>query len=105
MLDDAGGVACHGDWRSLDASPGAHPAAPADNRMHHARIVLNLCILQHDRVLDTSSSADDNTGTNGDVGAQLGGRVNGCGGVDVDGGHDRGGGRGEFFGLRLEGLL
>lgn len=67
--------------------------------------MLDLGILQHDGVLDTGAGTDDHARSDGDVRAQLGGGVDAGRGVDVDGRHDGGRGRGEFVGLRLECLL
>lgn len=105
VLDNAGRVAARGDRGTLNTGPGTNAAAPADDRVHHACIVLDFGVFQHDRVLDTSACAHDHTGSNGNVGAQLRCRVHCCGGVDVDWGHDGSGRRGQFVRSGLEGLL
>mgnify|MGYP007054560879 CR=1 FL=1 len=91
--------------RALDPRPRAHTATPPDDRVQHARVVLDLGVLEHNGVLDACSGADDRPGADGDVGPQLGRRVDRRGGVDEDWGNDVGGGRGELVRSGLEGLL
>lgn len=105
VLDNAGRVAASGDRGALNTGPGTDAAAPANDRVHHACIVLDLGVFQHDRVLNTSACAHDHTGSNGNVGTQLRCGVHRCGGVDVDWGHDGSRRRGELVRSGLEGLL
>lgn len=105
LFDYAGGVAADGNGSTLDTSPGADAAAPTNDGVHHTSIVADLGVFQDDGVLDTGTSTDHNSGANGDVGAKLGGGVDGSSRVDVDRGHDGSGGRGELLRLGLEGLL
>lgn len=88
VLDNARRVAPDGGGRALDAGPGAHAAAPADNRVQHAGVVLDLRVLEHDALLDTGARADVHARADADVGAELGRGVHLGRGVDEDGGHD-----------------
>jgi hypothetical protein len=105
LLDNAGGVAAHGDGCALHTSPGTDTAAPADDRVHDAGVVADLGVLKDNRVLDTSTGTDHDTRADRNVRTELGGGVDGGGGVDVDRGNDSGGGRSELGGLSLECLL
>lgn len=98
-------MARHGDRGALDTSPGTDTTAPSNDRMHDARIVFDLHILQDDGILDACSCAHHGTGADGDIRAEFGGLVDSRAGVDVDGGYDGSGGRDEFLRLCLEGLL
>lgn len=81
-------MARHGRRRTLDTGPGTHAAVPADDGVQDTSVVLDLGILQHNRLLDTGTSAHDGAGTDAHVGTQLGGGVNAGRGVDVDGRDD-----------------
>lgn len=105
LLDDAGRVTANGDRGSLNTSPGANAAAPSNDRVHNTGIVADLCILENNGVLDTGTSTNNHTGSNGDVRSQLGSGVNGGSGVDEDWRHDHGRGRSELLRLGLECLL
>lgn len=69
VLDDAGRVAVDGRGRALDAGPGADAAAPADDGVEHARVVLDLRVLEHDALLDARAGADGHARADADVGA------------------------------------
>lgn len=105
VLDDAGGVAGQGQRGALDTCPGANLAAPADDRVHDACVVLDLGVLEDDGLLDAGATADGGAGPDRDVGAELGGRVDVGRGVDKHGGDDVGRGLGELLGAVLAGLL
>lgn len=67
--------------------------------------MLDLRILQHDTLLDTSTSANDDAGSDADVGAELGSGVDIGGRVDEDGGNNVGACGGKFVAANLRGLL
>lgn len=98
-------MAAGGGGRTLDTGPGADAAAPADDGVEHAGVVLDLRVLEHDALLDTGAGADDDSGSDADIGAELGRGVDVGSGVDEDGGNDVGAGRGELLAAGLPGLL
>ena len=98
-------MAAHGDGCTFHASPGTDTAAPADDRVHDAGVVADLGVLKNNGVFDTGTGADDDTWADRDVRTELGGGVNGGGGVDVDRRNDGGRGAREFRRLGLECLL
>lgn len=105
VLDDASSMTGDGGGSAFHTSPGTHTAIPANDGVQNACIVLNLGILQHDRLLDTDTSTDDGTGANGHIRTKLGCGVHlGCG-VDVDWGDDIGGGGSELLRAALQRLL
>lgn len=95
------------DWCrcALNTCPRTDPAVPPNDGVQHARIVLDLCFLKHDGFLDTCTCADDNFGTNGDVGTEFRSWVDLRRGVNEDWGHDLCRGLGNLWGLLLESLL
>ena len=101
VLHDTRRVAAHGRRRAFDARPGTHAAVPPDDGVQHARVVLDLDVLEDDGFLDADTGADDGAGSDGDVGAEFGRSVHLGGAVDEDGRDDVGGRRGELFGLGL----
>lgn len=105
VLDDAGGVAGQGQGRALDTGPGADLAAPTDDRVHDAGIVLDLRVLEDDGLLDAGATADGGTWADRDVGSQLGGRVDVGRRVNENGRDDVGRGLGKLLGAVLAGLL
>lgn len=90
--------------RSLDTRPRADLAVPAHNRVQHARIVLDLAVLEDDSLLDAHTGADVHARANRHIGAQLGCRIHGGRRVDVDGRNDVCAGLGELLVAGLEGL-
>ena len=105
MLDDTRRVTPHGNRRTFHPRPRAHATTPPDNRMHHTRIVPDLRVLEHNRVLDPHATANHHPRPDRDIRPQFRGRVDRRRRVDVHGRHDGRRGRGEFLRLRLEGLL
>lgn len=105
VLDNAGGVLLHGDGGTFDTSPRSNTAIPAHNRVQNQGIVLDLSVLQNDRLLNTGTTADIGTSSNGDIGAKLGGRVDVSRRVDVNGWDNVGRRRGKLVGTILPGLL
>lgn len=105
VLDNAGGVAVVGRRAALYAGPRAHAAVPPHDRVHDARVVLDLGVLEHDGLLDARAPADDGPRADGHVGAQHGGGIDAGAGVDEDGWLDGGRGRGELLAAVLPGLL
>jgi len=91
--------------RALDSRPGPDPAVPPDDRVQDARIVLDLRVGEHDRLLDAHTRADDRARADRHVRAQLGGRIDVRGGVDEDGREDVCRRLGELLRARLPGLL
>ena len=105
VLDDAGRVAANGSERTLNTSPGTDTAAPADDRVQHAGVVLDLRVFEDDTLLDTGASTDDDAGPDAHVGTELGGGVNLGGGVDEDRGDHVGAGLGQLVTAGLPGTL
>lgn len=91
--------------RTLDASPSTDTAAPSDDGVQNAGVVLNLRVFQHDTLLDTSTGANNDARSDADVGTKLGGGVDIGGRVDENGGDDVGACGGEFVTTGLGGLL
>lgn len=98
-------MAAGGERSALNTCPSTDPAAPADDRVEDAGIVLDLGVLEDNTLLDAGASANGDTGTNAHVGAQLGGGVDIGGGVDEDRGHNVDAGCRELVAAGLGGLL
>lgn len=98
-------MAADGERSALNTCPSTNPAAPADDGVEDAGIVLDLGVLEDNTLLDAGASANGDTGANAHVGAQLGGGVDVGGGVDEDRGHNVGAGRRELVAAGLGGLL
>ena len=61
VLDHAGAKLADGCRSTLDTCPRADAAAPADDGVQYASIMLDLGIFEHDSFLDTSAGADHRT--------------------------------------------
>lgn len=98
-------MATHWCRRALDAGPGAQLAAPSNDGVQHARVVLDLDVLEDNGLLNPHTGTDHRAGTNGHIGTELRRWVHMCRWMNVDGGYDRGGWRCELLRLSLKGLL
>lgn len=98
-------MAPHRRWGALHTSPGADAAAPADDGVEHAGVVLDLGVFENDRLFDSGSCPDHGARANGDIGSQLRRWVDRRGGVDVDWRHNGRRRGSEFLRLRLERFL
>lgn len=105
ILDYARGMAVRRRWRALHTGPCTDLAAPTHDGVQNAGIMLNFGVLQNDRLFHTSTTTDSGARPDGYVGAQLGGRIDVCSGVNEDGRDDVGRGSGELLGSVLPGLL
>lgn len=101
VLHDARRVAPDWRWCTLHSCPGADSAAPADDGVEHACVVLDFAVLQDDGLLHTGSCSNDSPGSNRDVGAELGGGMDLSGGVDEDRWDDVGARLRELIAARL----
>lgn len=81
-------MTCDGGRGTLDACPGTDSAVPTNNGVQYTGVVLDLTVLEDNSLLDTSTRTDSDTGANGNIGTQLGRRVDSCRGVDKDGRND-----------------
>jgi hypothetical protein len=84
VLDDAGRMATDGCRGTLNTGPGANAAAPANDGIENASVVLDLRVLKDDTLLDTSTGANVHTGTDAHVRTELGGGVDFGGRVNED---------------------
>jgi hypothetical protein len=105
ILDNGRGVARNGNGSPFNTSPSTHSAVPSNDRVQHARIVLDLSILENDRLLYTRARADGGARANGDVWPQLGSWVDLRARVDVDRRDDVRRRLGELVGAVLPRLL
>lgn len=105
VLDDTGGVAGHRHGRTLDTGPGTDLAAPAHNRVHDAGVVLDLSILQDDRLLHADTASNGSARTDRHVGAKLRSGVDVGGGVNEYGRDDVGRGLSKLLRTVLPRLL
>lgn len=105
VLDDAGLVAGDRHRRTLDTSPGTDTAVPSNDGVKHASVMLDLSILEHDRLLDSNTSTNRGAWTNGDIRTQLSSGVDMRRGVNEDGWDDVGRGLGELLRVVLPRLL
>lgn len=71
-------------WGSFYASPGTNLAVPPNDRPQHAGIMLDLRILEYNRVLYPSTRGDNCAGTDRNIGAELSGGINACSRVNED---------------------
>ena len=67
VFDDAGRVAAYGDRSTLHTCPGTDSAAPANNRMHNAGIMPNLCVFEDNRILHASTRSNHDSRANRDI--------------------------------------
>ena len=104
VLDDAGRVVSNGQCGALYTRPGADLAVPPDDSVHDARVVLDLAVLEDNRLFDAYTGTDGDARADGHVGAEFCSGIDMGAGVDVNGRDDVCGGGGELFGARLEGL-
>lgn len=105
VLDNAGSVLLDGDGSALHTSPRANAAAPANDGVQHQSVVLDLSVLQHNGLLHTCTAANSSTSSNGDIGSQLGGRVNVSTWVNVNRRDNVGRSRSKLVGTILPCLL
>lgn len=107
ILNEGLGVVVGSNSGSLDSGPGSNLASSTKNRVEHGGIMLDLDTLENNRVLDSSTSGDHGTGTDGHVGAELGSRVDLGRGINVDRRHNVGRGslKTGLLGISLKSLL
>lgn len=105
VLDNARRVARGRDGRPLNTSPRAHARPPPDDGVQHARVVLDLRVLENNRLLDARAGPNHHARPNRHVGPQLGGRVDRGSGVHKHGRNDVRRRRRELLGPVLHGPL